>query len=475
MMGKRAAVLLGILLAAVLLLIGMRRCGRRRGQISSIRYSQRGQVSDTGDLTPSPPPPVLPKPALKAIPKPVPPVRPPAVKIHKELIPKDIEIVRVYYPSSLTGPGSSIAFDINGSGFTKEFEQMIKVESGSPDVAVQNLGLVTKNQIRGTLVINEKAATGVVFPRVLIQGKVVFQAEDPFAVIRPGEVLNLIFTEMGETGRTGRFRIFTNLTPEMAAQFSIAADTPAIAMSDLAPSLPFVVDGTVNIGAAQGGDYGILIKLGEKVMWEKKGILRVVRPNLGKNGLIQHVKAVDGFHRPGDTARFSILGSGFEPENTALLKARVKELDPVNNNFAYFSPGRMELVLSLPLTAPTSTYTLQIFQGEEMLIETPAAFRMVPNNWTRGLKLDPPLLPGATSTLVLSGRDLDSSFIGGIKVEMDEPGLSMGGFSWVSPQEARASIAAASAVPPGDYLLKMTVAGKPVRPQTGSLIRVSAE
>ncbi len=42
-----AVVVLGLVIAGVIFWF------RRRGQVSSIRYSQRGQVSFTGDLTPS--------------------------------------------------------------------------------------------------------------------------------------------------------------------------------------------------------------------------------------------------------------------------------------------------------------------------------------------------------------------------------------------------------------------------------------
>src|SRR5688572_839151 len=58
-----------------------------------------------------------------------PAVAPPAVALHKELIPKNIEIVRCYYAQEITSPQSSFGFDINGSGFTAEFEKMITVEA----------------------------------------------------------------------------------------------------------------------------------------------------------------------------------------------------------------------------------------------------------------------------------------------------------------------------------------------------------
>ena len=228
---------------------------------------------------------------------------PPKVEIHKELIPKDIEIVRVYYASVLTAPGSSLEFDINGTGFNKEFEKMITVESGQPNASVKNLALITPNQIHGTLDVSPNSATMVSFPKVLIKDKVVFQAPDPFAVIRPGEVLNLVFTEMGESGRSGRFRVFTNITPEMFKTFKVLISTPTIQVSELTPSYPFVVEGTINIGPAAGGEYDMVVSMNNKIVWNKAGIIRVVKPNVGQSGLIQKVQVVDGFHRPGDRAQ----------------------------------------------------------------------------------------------------------------------------------------------------------------------------
>src|SRR5689334_5593659 len=74
---------------------------------------------------------VLPTASVKETKKPEKPVQPmavatpPPIELHRELIPKNIEIVRVYYGQQITGPGSIVEFDINGSGFNNEFEKMI--------------------------------------------------------------------------------------------------------------------------------------------------------------------------------------------------------------------------------------------------------------------------------------------------------------------------------------------------------------
>lgn len=471
--------IISLILGAVFLWLSLRGCGHHNPIISQ---------------PPLPPIPLTPvpieikKPILKATTKTaktaksakpsipaVSELAPPPVKIFKELIPKNIEIVRVYYANILAAPNSSIEFDINGSGFTKEFEKMIKVESGQPEAAVKNLALVTPNQIHGTLVITSKSETRVAFPQVLIGGKVVFQAPEPFAVIRPREVLNLIFTEMGETGRSGRFRVFTNLDQEMYADFKVFVSTPAIQVTDLSPTFPFIVDGTVIIGPAVGGEYGISVTLKDKTIWHKDGVIRVIKPNVGQSGLIQRVQAIDGFHRPGDKVTFVVQGSGFQPDDAKILVAQVKDLELLSSTYTYLAPGRMELVIALPPEAPEKTYGLTLSAGDGVLQDLPGAFRVVGKNWTRELKLNPELTPGATSTFTIQGRDLSADFIGGLKIELDEPDLLIGPLILVNPQEASAPISAGANVKPGDYLLHITSKGTPVNPQFGSLIRVSPQ
>jgi hypothetical protein len=68
---------------------------------------------------------------------------PPKLELHKELIPKNIEIIRCYYTREVVPPATTFGFDINGSGFTSEFEKMIKVESGHENVKIKNLHMIT--------------------------------------------------------------------------------------------------------------------------------------------------------------------------------------------------------------------------------------------------------------------------------------------------------------------------------------------
>lgn len=413
-------------------------------------------------------------PKTRATPTPAPPTlaAPPPVEIHKDLIPKDISIVRVYYSQMITGPGSLIEFDINGSGFNEEFEKMITVESGSPFASVKNLKLMTPNQIHGILIVKSDAPTGAVFPQVLIQGKIVFRAPEPFAVIRPGEVFNLIFTEMAENGRSGRFRVYTNLTEAMFNAFQVVPDTTGIIISNLSPQLPFVVDGTINVEGAREGSFGIKIQIGETIIWDRPGLIRVIKPNVGQTGLVQQVRAVDGFHRPMDEPRFVLQGSGFQPQDAEILEAVVDGFEKTESTFTFKSPGRMDLSLRIPAGASEGIYTLHIRQKDVNLITKERAFVVVGKNWLKRFVLDPPLHPGSTSVLRMEGRDLDQEFIQSLKSEVDAEGLSIGQIGWVSPELASASVSAGASLAPGDYLIHLTSHGKPVVPLQGGIIRI---
>ena len=418
------------------------------------------------------PPKAQPKPPPETAVKPPPEMLPPPVEIHKELIPQNIEIIRVYYENEFSGPKNTLGFDINGSGFTKEFEQMIKVESGHPGVAVKNLKRRTPNQIHGSLKVGRDVPTTAIFPQVLIDGKVVFRAQRPFAVIRPGEVLNLVFIEMGESGRSGRFRVFTNLTKSDYDKFKVEASTPHIKISDYRPKLPFIVDASINIGPAPTGNYGLKVTLGDKSLWERDGIIRVVRPNVGDTGLVQRIYPVDGFHRPGDQAKFIVQGSGFRPQDAQKLSVKVAGWEDLSSTFTFRAPGRLELDLTIPLIASASSYAIEVIQGEKSIMTKQNAFVVVEKNWTRTLKCEPALKPGGKSTLILEGRDMEFEFVKNIQIEVDEPTLKIGRFSFDGPDRASAEIRAGPDILPGDYWLKMSTKNGPIFPQFGSIIRI---
>ncbi|MFN0117684.1 MAG: hypothetical protein ACKVQC_05245 [Elusimicrobiota bacterium] len=397
---------------------------------------------------------------------------PPPVKIHKELIPKDIEIIRIYYAQSLSGPDSQIPFDINGSGFTKEFEKMIQVKSGNNEIQVKSLALKTPNQISGVLHVSPHAATTVNFPQVLINDKVVFQAPDPYAVIRPGEVLNLIFTEMSEAGRSGRFRIFTNLDEKMFNDFTVEPSTPSIRVNSLVPIYPFVVDGDIDIGGAPGGDYGIKVKMGAKTLWDRPGIIRVVKPNLGQSGLVQRIQSLERFYRPGEYGLFMLQGSGFQPDSMNQLKVLMDGITMQSSSFTYRSPGRIDFKFSIPKDAPARSYSLSVVLASETLSSLGDAFVVVNPNWVRNLDISPSLKPEGQALLTLYGKDLSKEFIESIQCEVDDSQIIIGKFEYISPTQAKTTISAGAKVTPGDYWIKMKTKEGPLTPQFGSIIRV---
>ena len=126
--------------------------------------------------------------------------------MHRELIPKTVNIVRCYYDLDVVGPGTTFGFDINGSGFDESFYKTITIDADALDITVKNLRLITANQIHGQLEVGSEATTQYVHPLVLIHGVPVFRAPDPFGMVRPGEVLAIELTSIDETGQYGHFQ-----------------------------------------------------------------------------------------------------------------------------------------------------------------------------------------------------------------------------------------------------------------------------
>src|SRR5262249_26264226 len=145
-------------------------------------------------VTPVPIPQPVKKVSVQAPARKAAPPAPTKLVIHRELIPKDVSIVRFNYSQPVHSPGDSFHFNIVGSGFTPAFQQTLSVYAGSAHVQIRNLHLVTINQIEGEFVVLPTAPSQYVFPYVLLNNVPVFQASTPFAVIRPGEVLDIVFT-----------------------------------------------------------------------------------------------------------------------------------------------------------------------------------------------------------------------------------------------------------------------------------------
>ena len=416
-----------------------------------------------------------PKPAMTATTATGTPV-PPKLELHKELIPKNIEIVRCYYSQDVVPPGTAFGFDINGSGFTKEFEKMIKVESGHDHVSVGELYLVTANQIHGNMEVGPEAKTGFVYPRVLIQGLPVFSAPDPFALVRKGEVLTVFFTNMEENGRGGSFRVITNLDEALAKTFRVDPSTPGIQISDIQPQLPFVVNGHLQIGpGVPPGDHGLAVFIDGKEKYRRVGMIRIVHPNIGQTGFIQGLVAQERYHRPGDAVQIYVQATGLSPQDTTNLQAKVEEFDLGRASFTYLSPIQLRLEFASPSATPPGPYSVEVLNKDgQSLFEKKNLFTMVPANWVAGVQVTPPVKAGGQSTLKVMGRDFSDTFPAGFKIDVDEPGITITGLNRADASTLTATISVTPGVSPGDYWLHLSAAGQKISPPYGSIIRVEA-
>ncbi|MFA5975448.1 MAG: hypothetical protein WC859_04705 [Elusimicrobiota bacterium] len=401
---------------------------------------------------------------------------PPKLELHKELIPKDITIVRCYYGQEIAPPDSTFGFDINGSGFTKEFEKMIKVESGAAGIQIKNLKLMTANQIHGEMAVGPDVATAFVYPRVLIKGLPVFSAPDPFAVVRKDEVLTIGFISMDDSGRAGRFRVITNLDEDAAKRFRVELSTTGLEVSDFQFQLPYAVEGTLRIGQrVPPGEYDLTLFVGDKAVSQRKGMIHVVRPNIGLTGFLHGVTAAERFLRPGDLVQLYVQGTGLSPEDIRLLTARVDGYDMGAASFTFITSGQLRLAFQSPKEAPPKSYGVTISgTNGDKLYSRDGVFELVPENWIAGLQLQPPVAPGQKGILKIVGRDLSAGFVQALRIDVDEPGLGIGPLRSVSPSLIEAEIAVSSSVAPGDYWLHLNQNGKKISPPYGSIIKVGS-
>lgn len=401
---------------------------------------------------------------------------PPKLELHKELIPKDITIVRCYYDQDIVPPGTTIGFDINGSGFTSEFQKMIKVESGVPGVTVHNLVLKTANQIHGELRAAPDAKTGFVYPRVLIKNLPVFSAPDPFAVVRKGEVLTILFISMEDNGRAGRFRVITHLDEQLAQTFRVDPSTPQLEISDIQARLPYAMEGTLRIGQRMPpGDYGLIISIDNKQVFRRDGMIKIVRPNVGMTGFVQNVMASEPYHRPGEALQLYVQGTGMSADDLSVLEAKVDGFDMGVGSFTYISGVQMRLTFTIPANAPIGTYGVTIAGADKQaLVSKKDVFKIVAPNWIGGVRLDPVVGPGGKTTLRIIGKELTADYIQDLKIETDEPGITIETPVLVNATQATAVISFASTIAPGDYWLHLSARGQKIAPPFGSIVKVQS-
>lgn len=403
---------------------------------------------------------------------------PPAIELHKELIPKNIEIIRCYYSKEIVPPDTTFGFDINGSGFTSEFQKMITVESGisGSSIQIKNLKLITANQIHGDMVVGTDAPTTFVYPRVLIKGLPVFSAPDPFAIVRKGEVLTVIFVSMEESGRAGRFRVITNLDDDLFKQFQVAPSTPGLEISDIQPRLPYVVEGTLRIGpGVPPGGYGLVVKIGTKEAYRRDGMIRIVRPNIGQSGFIQGVEPEEKYYRPGDTIQLYVQGTGLSAQDINSLDAHVDGFDMGKGSFTYVSGIQVRVSFSAPSNAPPGAYGLNIVRTDgQALFQKKNVFTLVPANWIAAVQVSPPVHPGQKGQLRILGRDLSPQWVQHLRIDLDEPGISVTELHPLDKSTLTADITVSSSVAPGDYWLHLSSDGQKIEPAYGSIIKVEA-
>lgn len=353
---------------------------------------------------------------------------------------------------------------------------MITVESGQASIQIRNLTLVTANQIHGEMVVGADAPTSFVYPRVLIKGLPVFSAPDPFAAVRKGEVLTIVFISMDDSGRSGRFRVITNLDADLAKQFRIDPSTAGLEVSDLEPHLPYVIEGTLRIGQrVPPGGYGLAVFIGNKPVYHRDGMIRVVRPTLGQSGFVQGLTAAERYHRPGDEIQLYLHGSGLTLQDAGKLSAHVDEYDMGAASCTYISGSQVRLTFRSPAKAPPGSYGVSVLgpDGQKLYAKS-GLFDLVNANWVAGVQLAPAVQPGQKGTLKIIGRDFSTDFPGGLQIDVDEPGLAISGLHVLDASTLAADIVVSSTVAPGDYWIHLSSHGKKIDPPYGSIIKVGS-
>jgi len=396
------------------------------------------------------------------------------VPLHPELIPKGVTIVRCYYDLDVVGPGTTFGFDVNGSGFDDAFYKIISIDPDALDVSVKNLRLVTANQIHGQIEVGPEATTQYIHPKVIIRSLPVFRAPEPFGVVRPNEVLDIQLTSIDETGQWGRFQVITNLDEKSFAKFRVEPTNQLLEVSNIKPRYPFYVDGVVMI--AQGlkhGQYGVVTYMGKREIFRQDPLVDVVKPTVGKTGSIEKVETVEKAHRPGDQLDLIIKGSAFSANAGTFLTGRVDGFDMGPAVFNYVSQGQLNATFHIPPNAPVGVYGVTILSNGKVLQEQPTLFGIVPANWLAAVKLSGSLASGKNGHLQVVGRDITPDFAKTIELTTDTEDLKISNVHWQDATTVAADITASSDLAPGDYIIHVAAAGKPLKLPRGNIIKVT--
>ena len=394
--------------------------------------------------------------------------------MHPEQIPKNITIEQFTYDLDVVAPGTTFGFDLVGSGFDEAFYKIISIDPDALDVTVQNLRLVTLNQIHGQINVGTEATTQYIHPKVIIRALPVFRAPEPFGVVRRGEVLDILLTSIDESGQWGRFRVITNLDEGLFAKFRVEPTNPKLEVSNVKVQYPFYVDGVVMISdGLKHGQYGVVTYLGQRELFRQDPLVDVVKPTVGKTGTIEKIRAVEMAHRPGDMLELSVNGSAFLPNVVSGLSAEVNEFAMGPSTFTFVSPGSLSAMLQIPPNTPVGIYGISILYRGKVLEKQPNVFAVVPPNWLASIKLAMPMGPGKSGQVLLAGRDITPDFAKTLALETDTEGLKISNLHWRDASNVIADIAVASTLEPGDYIIHVSAAGKPLKLPRGNIIKIT--
>src|SRR5258708_9832450 len=185
---------------------------------------------------------------------------------------------------------------------------------------MRDLQWVTDNQSHGHMAVTPNAKTGYLRPYVLIHDQAVFQAGSPFAVIRLGDVLDVLLVNADETGRAGKYRVYANLNSAMEKDLRVVPNTSELILSVPRSIFPYVWEGSIQLKKITPGDYGIKVFIGKRKGYENGNLLNVVKPNISRTGFVQKISTLDRQRRPGDVATLLLLGTGFAPNDLEMFK-----------------------------------------------------------------------------------------------------------------------------------------------------------
>ena len=136
----------------------------------------------------------------------------------------------------------------------------------------------------------------------------------------------------------------------------------------------------------------------------------------------------------------------------------------------------MRLSFQSPRNAPAGSYsmTIQNTQGQKLYERKKYSSVGARGLGIAGIQVSPPVKSGGRSSLKILGRDLSAEFAQALKIDLDEPGITLSSIKRADASTLLADIAVAPNVAPGDYWLHLSASGKKISPPFGSIIKVEA-